>query len=106
MRLFKIYFLLFSLFYNSIVICNELDSLSNLIPSSTPADQIHLYNQIGKKFYVMGNYPSAMENFTDALEIAETTNDSLYIAKMYSNIGVIKDIIGNYSGAIEVTRNR
>ena len=101
MKLSKIYFLLFSLFISSIAICNELDSLNNLIPSSPPAEQIQLYNQIGKNYYQRGDYANALGNFSQALEIAQTINDSLYIAKMFSNIGVIKDIVGNYSEAID-----
>ena len=95
MKLSNIYFLLFSLFISSIAISNELDSLNNLIPSSPPAEQIQLYNQIGKNYYQRGDYANALMNFSQALEIAQTINDSLYIAKMFRSRYIIPAFFSN-----------
>lgn len=80
---------------------NEIDDLKNILATKTePADQMALFNKMGKLEYAQGKYANALENFSQALNLARTLNDSLYEAKMYSNIGVINDIIGNYSDAI------
>lgn len=95
----KLFLLLF--LSANIVFGTDIDSLRSLIPDAEPVEQSDIYNQIGKSFYRKGSYANALENFSLALEIAQTNQDSLRIAKMHSNIGVIKDVIGNYSGAIE-----
>jgi len=79
----------------------ETDSLERLIVDAKPAEQMKLFNQIGKLHYRKGKYADAIENFSKALEIAGKLSDSLQMAKMYSNIGVINDMLGNYSIAIE-----
>lgn len=79
----------------------EIDDLRNILATETnAADQMALYNKMGKLQYSKGKYADALENFSRALNLARTINDSLYAAKMYSNIGVINDIVGNYSDAI------
>lgn len=59
-----------------------------------------LFNKMGKFHYRKGKYADALQNFGKALAIAQNLNDSLQIAKYYSNIGVINDVVGNYSEAI------
>lgn len=80
---------------------NEIDSLLLLAKNASVAEQLDLYNKIGKLNYAKGKYADALENFSKSLEIAEELNDSLHMAKLYSNIGVINDVIGNYTTALK-----
>ncbi|NOX84647.1 MAG: tetratricopeptide repeat protein [Chlorobi bacterium] len=80
---------------------DEIDSIKQLIEKAEPAEQMKLYNEIGKLQYRKGKYPDALVNFKKSLQVAHSINDSLQIAKMYSNIGVINDVIGKYSVAID-----
>lgn len=55
---------------------------------------------LGIASYRTGNYPRALELYNQALEIHETLEDQLWMGACHNNIGIVKDALGDYDGAI------
>ncbi|MBI4646484.1 MAG: tetratricopeptide repeat protein, partial [Bacteroidia bacterium] len=62
-----------------------------------------LLSEQGILYFIIGNYPTALQNYLDALRIYEKITDSLNIAYTYINIGRVKRFSGPefFSEAIE-----
>ena len=57
--------------------------------SLTSAVVIDITNNIGKAYYLTGEYIKAQENFLNALEIAESVNARNEVSHLYNNLSVI-----------------
>ena len=49
------------------------------------------YNNIGGAYEKQGNYPKALENFSDCLKISQDIGDKNIIATSYNNLGIVYD---------------
>ena len=56
---------------------------------------------IGIVYYLKGNFVSALENFYDALKVAESINNKIGVARIYNNIALIYYGEGKYNEALE-----
>ncbi|MCF6172037.1 MAG: tetratricopeptide repeat protein [Bacteroidales bacterium] len=68
--------------------------------TATAMERIRQHNEEGKSHYHKGEFTDAMISFLEALNLAESINDSAFMAKLHSNIGVINDMVGNYAEAL------
>lgn len=59
------------------------------------------YNNLGKLFLSNGSYDLAANFFEEALELAKMALDQRYIGRILFNLGSVKLVMENYSGAME-----
>lgn len=57
--------------------------------------------QLGKEYFLKGEYFNALENYYEALDFYRNENNQLEIAKITNNIGVIYTKAGFYSMSLE-----
>ncbi|MBL7966630.1 MAG: tetratricopeptide repeat-containing sensor histidine kinase [Prolixibacteraceae bacterium] len=84
------------------------DSVQSLLNTADElaksSDNRHQLNQIvilrGLNEYYSGNYEDAIDLYYKALDLCEQTNDSLLIAKVNHNLGMIYDELEDYDEAI------
>ena len=54
------------------------------------------YTNLGIAYEIKSDYPHALKNFYNALEISEITNDAKTLTRLYNNIGLIYIDLKNY----------
>ncbi|MFB9095890.1 tetratricopeptide repeat protein [Flavobacterium jumunjinense] len=69
--------------------------------ATSPEARSICFNHIGTLYCDLGNYPVALENYTQSLMICEKIKDTLQISKSLNNIAIIYNKYENYDKAIE-----
>lgn len=86
----------------AVEITDEAYNLPDAIDSdiSYDIDSLNVYMEHSKKAFASGDYDKVFSNYLKVYFIALESKDSVYIAKMYNNVGVINHMTGNYGNAV------
>jgi len=80
----------------ALAICKEFSEKSHLIAVC--------YSNIGATNYLSGNYPEALKNWQNALQVYQSFDDLNGIASTSGNLGITYLSIGEYEHALEYLR--
>lgn len=72
------------------------NSSFQILDDTLSRDAEKIFNELGLFYYHQSDFTRALSYFQKALQIALKNNDSVSIARRYSNIGVIYDYLGDY----------
>ena len=87
----------------AVEITDETYSLPDVVktPVAYNTDSLDLFTENAKKAFPSGDYNAVFSNYMKIYAMAVEAKDSLYIARMYNNVGVVNHLSGNYENAVK-----
>lgn len=87
----------------AVEITDETYNLPDVIDSSIVynADSVQLYIDRSNIAFSQSDYDAVFLNYVKVYSMAVQAKDSVYIARMYNNVGVVNHLLGNYGSAVK-----
>ncbi len=80
-----------------VILTNTLE----LVSVQQHAGLVRLQNALGATYHIQAEYGKALDHYYIALSIANSLQDSTFIADVFNNIGIVNLKTGNYKEALE-----
>lgn len=78
----------------------DIDSLTNLLPSATKTDSVEILLLLGEEYFLLEDYPTALDIFFSCLKLSESINLTTRAADAANDIGRIYYNMENYGEAL------